>query len=83
MNIHSFLKEQTNVPLFKVNHALYAGLFQGSSESVLESKLIGLSALSKPQLLGVNQQTFPLNLRMGYTLIQHNKKEEQQFQQLI
>lgn len=82
-NIHSFLKEQTNVPLFKVNHALYAGLFQGSSESVLESKLIGLSALSKPQLLGVNQQTFPLNLRMGYTLIQHNIKDEQQFQQLI
>ena len=80
-NIQNFLKEQTNVPLFKINHALYVGLFQGASEDVLQSKLIGLSPLSKPQLLGVYQQTFPLNLRIGYTLINKEIKDEQQFEQ--
>ena len=80
-NMHQFLKEQTNVPLFKINHALYAGLFQASSESVLESKLIGLSPLTKPQLLGVQQQSYPLNLRIGYTLIQNEIADEQQFEQ--
>ncbi len=33
-----------------------------------ESKLIGLNTLSKPQLLSVNNETYPLNLRIGYTV---------------
>ena len=42
---------------------IFAALFQAESKAKLESKLIGLSSLTKPQLLTVNQVSYPLNLR--------------------
>lgn len=82
-NIKNFLKEQTNVPLFTVGNGLVVGLFQAESTAILESKLIGLNSLTKPQLLTVDQHTYPLNLRIGYILLNQDIRDETNFEQLI
>ncbi|MCO8055657.1 EAL domain-containing protein [Acinetobacter towneri] len=82
-NIRNFLKEQTNVPLFNVSNGLVVGLFQAESPAILESKLIGLNSLTKPQLLTVDQHTYPLNLRIGYVSFTPDIQNESSFEQLI
>ena len=81
--IKSFLKEQTHVPLFKLDHQAYIGLFQADSQAVLDSKLISLSALAKPQLLNVNNNAYPLQLRMGYTILDKELSSEDLLNQYI
>lgn len=82
-NIKNFLKEQTNVPLFNVTNGLVVGLFQAESPTILESKLIGLNSLTKPQLLTVDQHSYPLNLRIGYVPLTQDIQNESSFEQLI
>ena len=82
-NIQNFLKEQTNVPLFNVSNGLVVGLFQAESPAILESKLIGLNSLTKPQLLTVDQHSYPLNLRIGYVPLTQDIQNESSFEQLI
>ena len=82
-NIKHFLKEQTNVPLFKVDTGLVVGLFQAESEEKLKSKLIGLNSLSKPQLLPVGQGSYPLHLKMGFRLLEGELSDEQHLEQLV
>lgn len=81
--IKEFLKEQTHVPLFKVSPGIITGLFQAESQAKLESKLIGLSSLTKPQLLTVNQSSYPLNLRIGYVILDGEIRDESHFEQFI
>ena len=81
--IEAFLKEQTHAPLFKVSPGIFAGLFQAESKEKLESKLIGLSSLTKPQLLTVNQSSYPLNLRIGYVILEGEILDESHFEQFI
>ena len=81
--IKEFLKEQTHVPLFKVSPGIVTGLFQAESQAKLESKLIGLSSLTKPQLLTVNQSSYPLNLRIGYVILDGEIRDESHFEQFI
>lgn len=81
--IEAFLKEQTHAPLFKVSPGIFAGLFQAESKEKLESKLIGLSSLTKPQLLTVNQSSYPLNLRIGYVILEGEIRDESHFEQFI
>jgi hypothetical protein len=45
---------------------LYVGLIQAESKTVLNSLLIGLNGLQKPQLLVTENHTFPLHLKLGY-----------------
>ena len=82
-NIKEFLKEQTHVPLFQMSSGIYVALFQAESKAKLESKLIGLSSLKKPQLLSINQTSYPLNLRIGYTLLETEIRDEKHFEQFI
>lgn len=83
LQIKAFLKEQTNAPLFKIDTGLVVGLFQAESEDKLKSKLIGLNALAKPQLLAVAQGSYPLHLRMGYRLIEQEISDAEQLEQLV
>ena len=82
-NIRNFLKEQTQVPLFKIDSLVHVGLFQADSQAVLDSKLSALSSLTKPQLIEANGVTYPLNLRMGFCLLENNIKDEQAFDNYI
>lgn len=81
--VKEFLKEQTHVPLFKLEYDVLVGLFQADSKAILESKLIGLNALSKPQLVTVGQNSFPLNLRMGYVVLEQGLNDEAHCNELI
>lgn len=83
INLKEFLKEQTHVPLFKVETGIFLGLFQAESLAKLESKLIALNALAKPQLLTIKQATFPLNLRLGYIVLDSEIRDDAHFEQVI
>lgn len=83
INLKEFLKEQTHVPLFKVETGIFLGLFQAESLAKLESKLIALNALAKPQLLTIKQATFPLNLRLGYIVLDSDIRDDAHFEQVI
>ena len=83
-NIHGFIKEQVNVPVFKLNAAVYICLFQAESEQVLQSQLISLKSLEKPQLLAVDLLSFPLHFRLGYlALPRPSLSDEKNFEALI
>ena len=81
--INEFLKDQTHAPLFQIATGVFIGLFQAESKAKLESKLIGLNSLSKPQLLTINQSTYPLNLRIGYLILDAEIRDENHFEQFI
>lgn len=83
INLKEFLKKQTHVPLFKVETGIFLGLFQAESLAKLESKLIALNALAKPQLLTIKQATFPLNLRLGYIILDSEIRDDAHFEQVI
>ncbi|MFZ0024226.1 EAL domain-containing protein [Acinetobacter sp.] len=74
--VKEFLMEQTRLPLFKLEYDVIVGLFQADSKAILESKLISLNALSKPQLITVGQKSFPLNLRLGYIMLEQGLQDE-------
>ena len=82
-NIQNFIKEQVNVPIHKIETALYAGLIQAESKEVLNSLLIGLNGLQKPQLLVTDNHTFPLQLKLGYCELNQPISNESAFEQLL
>ena len=82
-NIQNFIKEQVNVPIHKIETALYAGLIQAESKEVLNSLLIGLNGLQKPQLLVTDNHTFPLQLKLGYCELNQPIPNESAFEQLL
>ena len=82
-NIRVFLKEQTKVNLFKVDTSVYIGLFQADTQAILDSKLASLSTLTKPQLIDVNGSSYPLSLRMGFSLLNSTIKDELDFENYI
>lgn len=78
-----FLKDQTNAPIFNFASGLYLGLVQADTVERLESKLIGLGSLTKTQLLTVSDNSYPLNLRIGYATIKGDIRDEAQLEQYI
>ncbi|MBJ9956059.1 EAL domain-containing protein [Acinetobacter courvalinii] len=82
-NIPHFIKEQVNVPVCQVEHGLYVSLFQAESKSVLNSLLMGLNGLQKPQLVVTDHYTFPLHLKLGYCEITQPIADEVRFEQVL
>lgn len=82
-NVKEFLKEQTHVPLFSLDNGAFVTLFQADNQAKLDSKLIGLNTLSKPQLLTVNNESYPLNLRIGYAVLNGDLRDESHLEQVI
>lgn len=82
-NIASFIKEQVNVPIYQIETALYVGLIQAESQAVLNSLLIGLNGLQKPQLLVTENYTFPLHLKLGYHELNQQIADEANFEQIL
>ncbi|WP_411691631.1 EAL domain-containing protein [Acinetobacter gandensis] len=82
-NVKEFLKEQTHVPLFSLENGAFVALFQADNQAKLDSKLIGLNTLSKPQLLTVNNESYPLNLRIGYAVLNGDLRDESHLEQVI
>lgn len=82
-NLPVFIKEQVNVPVYQLDCTLYVALFQAESKTVLNSLLIGLNSLQKPQLLVTDQYTFPLQLKLGYAEVTQQIPDEAYFEQLL
>ena len=82
-NIPTFIKEQINIPVYQIESTLHAALFQAESHEVLNSLLIGLNSLQKPQLLVTEQYTFPLHLKLGYVELMQQISDEAQFEHLL
>ncbi|ENW78440.1 hypothetical protein F909_04130 [Acinetobacter sp. ANC 3929] len=82
-NIQNFIKEQVNAPVYQVDSAIYVALFQAESKNVLNSLLIGLNSLQKPQLLVAAQHTFPLHLKLGYCELAQAIPDETHFEQVL
>ncbi len=82
-NIQNFIKEQVSVPVYQVDSTLYVALFQAESKNVLNSLLIGLNSLQKPQLLATAQHTFPLHLKLGYCELAQAIPDEALFEQVL
>ncbi|WP_278492301.1 EAL domain-containing protein [Acinetobacter gyllenbergii] len=82
-NIQNFIKEQVSVPVYQVDSTLYVALFQAESKNVLNSLLIGLNSLQKPQLLATAQHTFPLHLKLGYCELAQAIPDEAIFEQVL
>ncbi|MCH7312188.1 EAL domain-containing protein [Acinetobacter sp. ANC 4805] len=82
-NIASFIKEQVNVPIYQIETALYVCLIQAESQAVLNSLLIGLNGLQKPQLLVTENYTFPLHLKLGYHELNQQIADEASFEQIL
>ena len=75
----NFVKEQTNTTVHQIDMFLCAIVLQAESETILASRLQGLHALEKPQLIEIQGKTYPLNLKMGYTDIQQKTFTEANF----
>ncbi len=82
-NLREFVHEQTNQTVFKINTALYAIVIQAESEQTLTSRVSALSALEKPQLLTVNNSTFPLHLKLGSSNFKADALTESTFSQIL
>ncbi|ESK53857.1 MAG: EAL domain-containing protein [Moraxellaceae bacterium] len=82
-NIQNFIKEQINIPIYQIGTALYVSLFQAESKTVLNSLLMGLNSLQKPQLLVTENYTFPLHLKLGYHELNQQIVDEANFEQIL
>ncbi len=79
----NFVKEQTNTPVYQVDMLLYAIVLQAESEAILESRIHGLQALEKPQLLELDGDTYPLSIKIGYSNIQQHSFTEANFSEFL
>lgn len=79
----SFIKEQTNTTVYQIDKLLYAVILQAESDAILESRIHGLQALEKPQLLEIDGTTYPLSVKIGYTDIQQNCFNESNFNHVL
>ncbi len=64
--LHGFLKDHAQMPIFQVDLGTYAGILQAENSSVLNSQLTSLQTLQKEHLLKVNEQNFSVQLKLGY-----------------
>ena len=81
--LKAFIKEQTGQRVFKIDTALHAIIIQAESVTALESKVSALNSLEKPQLLSVNNRTFPLQLKLGFAPIQPEVFDEASFETIL
>ncbi|MGR0306031.1 EAL domain-containing protein [Acinetobacter beijerinckii] len=82
-NIPTFIKEQLSVPVYQIDTALFVALVQAESKTVLNSLLISLNALQKPQLLVTANYTFPLQLKLGHYELSQQISDEAIFEQIL
>ena len=79
----NFIQEQTNTTVYQIDMLLYAVILQAESDTILESRVHGLHALEKPQLLEIDGHTYPLNIKIGYSNIQQNSFTEASFNDVL
>lgn len=74
--VEAFLHQQTGETIIRISPHQYAFITQAESEDVLRSQLISKKSLEKPQLLGVQSHSFPLQLHLGYCKIAQDLNDQ-------
>lgn len=79
--LSEFIKAQINGPVFKIDTGLYATILQAESKDILSSRLKGLTALEKPQLVQIGGQTLHQTVRIGYHIFDSQALDQNAFNQ--
>lgn len=77
--LSDLIREQVNHTVFRIEIALYATIIQADTLEVLKSRLYGLQALEKPQLVTISNQNFPQHVKLGYHIFDGNMFDDNKF----
>lgn len=77
--VTKYLQDYSDVTVYRIDSLTYVTLIQAESQAILEAQLTSLKSLQKPQLLTVNNQTLPLNLRLGYQVLTETQYNDESF----
>lgn len=67
--LQSFLKEQTQMPIFNLELGAYLGVLQAENSTVLNSQLASLQSLQKEHLLPINELNYSIQFKLSYAQI--------------
>lgn len=67
--LHSFLKEHAQMPIFNVELGAYVGVLQAENSTVLNSQLASLQSLQKEHLLKINELNYSIQFKLSYAQI--------------
>ncbi|WP_336026866.1 EAL domain-containing protein [Acinetobacter pittii] len=67
--LHSFLKEHAQMPIFNIELGAYVGVLQAENSTVLNSQLTSLQSLQKEHLLKINELNYSIQFKLSYAPI--------------
>lgn len=67
--LHSFLKEHAQMPIFNIELGAYIGILQAENSTVLNSQLTSLQSLQKEHLLKINELNYSIQFKLSYASI--------------
>ncbi|MCU0188773.1 hypothetical protein, partial [Citrobacter freundii] len=67
--LQSFLKEQTQMPIFNLELGAYLGVLQAENSTVLNSQLASLQSLQKEHLLTIDELNYSVQFKLSYAEI--------------
>ncbi len=74
--LHSFLKEHAQMPIFNIELGAYVGVLQAENSTVLNSQLTSLQSLQKEHLLKINELNYSIQFRLSYAPITEPLNED-------
>lgn len=77
--VYKFIQEQMHNVVVKLTPSTYISLCQAASEEALNSKVMGLEPLTKPQLLEIAGANYPVQFKIGSCALHHNIQSQEEF----
>lgn len=74
--LHSFLKEHAQMPIFNIELGAYIGVLQAENSTVLNSQLTSLQSLQKEHLLKINELNYSIQFKLSYAQITEPLNED-------
>lgn len=74
--LHSFLKEHAQMPIFNIELGAYVGVLQAENSTVLNSQLTSLQSLQKEHLLKINELNYSIQFKLSYVPITEPVNED-------
>lgn len=74
--LHSFLKEHAQMPIFNIELGAYVGVLQAENSTVLNSQLTSLQSLQKEHLLKINELNYSIQFKLSYAPITESLNED-------
>lgn len=74
--LHSFLKEHAQMPIFNIELGAYVGVLQAENSTVLNSQLTSLKSLQKEHLLKINELNYSIQFKLSYAPITEPLNED-------